>query len=78
MGNEVSMSASSQTSSSLSRALKGGDPLMVAQIWLEAAAYPNPKDAQAAVAALRREGFEEQEISVIYTDAGDIVNLVHS
>ncbi|HEX4206475.1 MAG TPA: hypothetical protein VHZ51_20205 [Ktedonobacteraceae bacterium] len=46
---------------------------MVAQIWLETAAYPNPKDAQATVAALRREGFEEQEISVIYTDAGHTI-----
>ncbi len=46
---------------------------MVAQTWLEAATYPNPADAQAAVAELRREGFGEQEISVIYTDAGHTI-----
>jgi hypothetical protein len=42
---------------------------MVAQTWLEAATYPNSADAQAAVADLKRAGFDEQQISVIYTDA---------
>jgi hypothetical protein len=42
---------------------------MVAQTWLEAATYPNAADAQAAVADLKRAGFDEQQISVIYTDA---------
>src|SRR5947209_11378202 len=46
---------------------------MVAQTWLEAATYPDETDAQAAVAELRREGFREQDISVIYTDAGHTV-----
>ena len=46
---------------------------MVAQVWLEAATYPNPADAQETVAELRREGFGEQEISVIYTDAGHTI-----
>lgn len=41
---------------------------MVKQTWLEAATYPNPIDAQAAVAELRQKGFTEQEISVLYTD----------
>jgi hypothetical protein len=49
--------------------LKGDDPLMVAQTWLEAATYPDPAEAQAAVAELHQEGLGEQEISVIYTDA---------
>lgn len=46
---------------------------MVAQTWLEAATYPDETDAQAAVAELKREGFGEQNISVIYTDAGHTV-----
>jgi uncharacterized membrane protein len=46
---------------------------MVAQTWLEAATYPQATEAQAAVADLRREGFTEQDISVIYTDAGHTV-----
>ena len=46
---------------------------MVAQTWLEAATYAQQDDAQAAVADLRREGFTEQDISVIYTDAGHTV-----
>ena len=46
---------------------------MVAQTWLEAATYPDETDAQAAVAELKREGFGEQEISVVYTDAGHTV-----
>lgn len=53
--------------------LKGDDPHMVAQTWLEAATYPNQADAQAAVAELRREGFGEHQISVIYTDAGHTI-----
>jgi hypothetical protein len=43
---------------------------VVAQAWLEAAAYPNPEDAQAAVTDLRAHGFDEDQISIIYTDAG--------
>lgn len=46
---------------------------MVTQSWLEAATYPEAADAQAAVAELRREGFGEPEISVIYTDAGHTI-----
>jgi hypothetical protein len=46
---------------------------MVKQTWLEAATYPQAVDAQAAVAELRREGFGEQEISVLYTDAGHTI-----
>jgi len=46
---------------------------MVAQTWLEAATYPDETDAQAAVAELKREGFGEQDISVVYTDAGHTV-----
>lgn len=46
---------------------------MVAQTWLEAATFPQPRDAQDAVAELRREGFSEQDISVIYTDAGHTI-----
>ena len=46
---------------------------MVAQTWLEAATYPQAADAQAAVAALKREGFEEQDISVLYTDTGHTI-----
>jgi hypothetical protein len=53
--------------------LKGDDSPMVAQTWLEAATYAQQTDAQAAVAHLRREGFTEQDISVIYTDAGHAV-----
>ena len=46
---------------------------MVAQTWLEAATYAQPTDAQLVVADLRREGFAEQDISVIYTDTGHTV-----
>ncbi len=46
---------------------------MVTQTWLEAAVYPNPADAQAAVSDLRRNGFDEQSISVVYTDASHTV-----
>lgn len=46
---------------------------MVAQTWLEAATYARPEDAQAAVADLRRQGFAEQDISVIFTDAGHTI-----
>jgi hypothetical protein len=46
---------------------------MVAQTWLEAATYPVTTDAQAAVAELRREGFLEDEISVLYTDTGHTI-----
>ncbi len=46
---------------------------MVAQTWLEAATYPQATDAQAAVAELKREGFEEQDISVLYTDTGHTI-----
>ncbi|TMD57693.1 MAG: hypothetical protein E6I93_02335 [Chloroflexi bacterium] len=46
---------------------------MVAQTWLEAATFPKAEDAQAAVAELKREGFSEQQISVIYTDAGHTI-----
>jgi hypothetical protein len=46
---------------------------MVAQTWLEAATYPQAADAQAAVAELKREGFEEQDISVLYTDTGHAI-----
>jgi hypothetical protein len=43
---------------------------MVTQIWLEAAAFPKQEDAQAAVNELRSNGFDEDSISVIYTDTG--------
>jgi hypothetical protein len=46
---------------------------MVAQTWLEAATYPNQADAQAAVADLKRAGFREDQISIIYTDAGHTI-----
>ena len=46
---------------------------MVAQTWLEAATYSQAADAQAAVAELRREGFVESDISVVYTDAGHTI-----
>src|ERR1700736_1877628 len=46
---------------------------MVAQTWLEAATFPQTTDAQEVVAELKREGFSEQEISVIYTDAGHTI-----
>ena len=46
---------------------------MVAQTWLEAATFPQAADAQDAVAELRREGFEESDISVVYTDAGHTI-----
>jgi hypothetical protein len=53
--------------------LKGDDLHMVAQTWLEAATYANATDAQAAVRELRQAGFDEQSISVIYTDAGHTI-----
>ncbi len=43
---------------------------MVTQTWLEAAAYPNQADAQAAVDELKSKGFDENLISIVYTDAG--------
>ena len=43
---------------------------MVTQTWLEAASYPNPADAQAAVDELKNNGFDESLISIVYTDAG--------
>jgi hypothetical protein len=43
---------------------------MIAQTWLEGATYAQTTDAQAAVADLRRQGIGEQQISVLYTDAG--------
>src|SRR5258708_10003242 len=46
---------------------------MVTQTWLEAAVYPNPADAQAAVSELRSNGFDEQSISLLYTDAGHTI-----
>ena len=46
---------------------------MVAQTWLEAATFPNTEDAQAAVADLKNAGFQEPDISVIYTDAGHTI-----
>ncbi len=46
---------------------------MVAQTWLEAATYENPTEAQAAVRELKQVGFTEQDISVIYTDAGHTI-----
>src|SRR5258708_26407590 len=46
---------------------------MVAQTWLEAATYPQAADAQAAVAELKREGFDERDISVLYTDTGHTI-----
>ena len=46
---------------------------MVAQTWLEAATYAQPSDAQATVAELRRQGFTEQDISVLYTDTGHTI-----
>ena len=46
---------------------------MVAQLWLEAASFPNPEDAQAAVNELRSDGFDEASISVIYTDASHTI-----
>lgn len=46
---------------------------MVTQAWLEAATYPNPADAQAAVNDLKNNGFDEQSISVVYTDPASTV-----
>jgi len=46
---------------------------MVTQTWLEAAAYPNPDDAQAAVDDLKKNGFDESLISIVYTDAGHTI-----
>jgi hypothetical protein len=46
---------------------------MVTQIWLEAAAFPDPQDAQAAVNELKSNGFDEDSISVIYTDTSHTV-----
>jgi hypothetical protein len=46
---------------------------MVTQTWIEAAAYPNPEDAQAVVRELMNNGFDEQSVSVLYTDAGHTI-----
>ena len=46
---------------------------MVTQTWLEAAAYPNQADAQAAVEELKSKGFDENLISIVYTDAGHTI-----
>ena len=46
---------------------------MVTQTWIEAAAYPNPDDAQAVVRELLNNGFDEQSVSVLYTDAGHTI-----
>ena len=46
---------------------------MVAITKRVAAAYPVPGDAQAAVRELRKAGFEETDISVLYTDAGHTI-----
>jgi hypothetical protein len=46
---------------------------MVAESHLVAAAFPAASDAQAAVNELRLSGFEESEISVLYTDAGHMI-----
>jgi hypothetical protein len=46
---------------------------MVTQTWIEAAAFPNSPDAQAAVNELRSNGFDEQSISILYTDAGHTI-----
>ncbi len=46
---------------------------MVTQTWIEAAAYPNQEDAQAAVRELLNNGFDEQSVSVLYTDAGHTI-----
>jgi hypothetical protein len=41
-----------------------------AEIRLVTAAFPRAEDAQAAVADLKNGGFDESEISVVYTDTG--------
>src|SRR5207237_775673 len=46
---------------------------MVTQTWLEAAAFPNREDAQAAVKELQSNGFDETSISILYTDTGHTV-----
>jgi hypothetical protein len=46
---------------------------MVAETRTYAAAYPQPKDAQATVKDLRQAGLAESEISVIYTDSGNLI-----
>ncbi len=46
---------------------------MVSQTWLEAAAFPNPADAQATVNELRSSGFDEDQISIVYTDTGHTI-----
>jgi len=46
---------------------------MVAETRLIAAAFPNTRDAQEAVMNLRLHGFPEQDISVLYTDAGHTI-----
>ena len=46
---------------------------MVAEIRIIAAAFPQASDAQAAVRDLRHHGFTEQDISVVYTDAGHTI-----
>jgi len=44
-----------------------------AEIRLVAASFPKTEDAQAAVAELKRQGFEDQDISVVYTDSGHVI-----
>jgi hypothetical protein len=46
---------------------------MVAETRIIAAAFPQAADAQAAVQALQQRGFSEQDISVLYTDAGHTI-----
>jgi hypothetical protein len=46
---------------------------MVAETRIIGAAYPSAADAQAAVLALRQQGFLEHDISVLYTDAGHTI-----
>ena len=46
---------------------------MVTETGIIAAAFPNAKDAQEAVLALKQRGFSEQDISVLYTDAGHTI-----
>jgi hypothetical protein len=40
------------------------------QIWIITATFPHTEDAQAAVREMQQRGFAEQDISVLYTDAG--------
>src|SRR5271166_2489927 len=46
---------------------------MVTETRIIAAAFPNAKDAQDAVLALKQGGFAEQDISLLYTDAGHTI-----